>query len=433
MPSQAPPPAAVAAGAEGFFPTWKRCLADAGLGSEVELLYAGGIEAYSAYCRRHQFRLTVETARRFVAESLQLRSLSPHTADVWKRALNWFFREARLRQVPALAGVPSLGRADLGRTDWERRLIQRLRELHYSWRTEETYRGWAWRYAANLKARGCQVEQAGTQDLRAFLSELAVKHRVSVATQKQALNALVFLVREVLRQEPGDFSDFERAQRRRRLPAVLTRAECQRLFGALDGTARLMAELMYGSGLRLTELLRLRIKDVDLDRHQVTVRAGKGDKDRVTVLPESLVERLRAHRDRVRELYEEDRKARLPGVWMPEALERKYPKAGEAWEWHWLFPSRQVLRDPRSGTRRRHHVLDATFQQSIRLAAAKAGLNKRVTPHTLRHSFATHLLEGGTDIRTVQDLLGHQDVSTTQIYTHVMKKPGLGVKSPLDA
>jgi integron integrase len=193
-----------------------------------------------------------------------------------------------------------------------------------------------------------------------------------------------------------------------------------------------MAELMYGSGLRLTELLRLRIKDLDLDRGQVVVRSGKGDKDRVTVLAESLVERLRAHRDRVRGLYQQDRAARVAGVWMPEALERKYPAAGTDWEWFWVFPSRQLMRDPHSGLERRHHVLDATFQHAVREASHKAKLHKRITPHVLRHSFATHLLEEGTDIRTVQDLLGHADVGTTQIYTHVMQKPGLGVRSPLD-
>jgi integron integrase len=194
-----------------------------------------------------------------------------------------------------------------------------------------------------------------------------------------------------------------------------------------------MSELMYGSGLRLTELLRLRVKDLDLDRGQVVVRAGKGDKDRVTVLPEKLAERLRAHRDRLRELHDADREAQVAGVWLPEALERKYPGAGKSWPWFWLFPSRQLMHDPHSGLYRRHHLLDASFQHAIREAARSAKLNKRVTPHTLRHSFATHLLEMGTDIRTVQDLLGHVDVATTQIYTHVMKRPGLGARSPFDA
>ena len=419
-------------GAESLFPAWKQNLGQSRLSAELQGSYRRGIDAYSDFCRRHRLAATVETARRFMAESARLESLAAETVGVWKEALNWFFREARAHRAPALHGVPTLGRADLGQTDWERRLIARLRELHYAWRTEETYRGWAWRYNEFLGSRGRELPKAEAEDLRAFLSELAVKHRVSVATQKQALNALVFLVREVFKKEAGDFGDFERARRGRRLPSVLTRGECQMLFAALEGTTRLMAELMYGSGLRLTELLRLRIKDVDVDRRQVIVRAGKGDKDRVTVLPERLIERVRAHRDRVRELYEQDRKAQRPGVWMPEALERKYPKAGEMWEWHWLFPSRQLMVDPRSGLKRRHHVLDATFQQAIRLGTRKAGLNKRVTPHTLRHSFATHLLEGGTDIRTVQDLLGHVDVATTQIYTHVMQKPGLGVRSPLD-
>ena len=216
------------------------------------------------------------------------------------------------------------------------------------------------------------------------------------------------------------------------MPVVLSRVECQRLMNALTGTMRLMAELMYGSGLRLMELLSLRVKDVDLDRRQLIIRQGKGGKDRVTVLPESLAERLLAHIERLRDIQAQDRKACWPGVWLPEGLERKYPKAGESWEWQWLFPSRQQMRDPRTRLLRRHHVLDATFQNAIKKAALRAGLNKRVSPHVLRHSFATHLLESGTDIRTVQDLLGHKDVATTQIYTHVMKKPGLGVKSPLD-
>ena len=181
------------------------------------------------------------------------------------------------------------------------------------------------------------------------------------------------------------------------------------------------------------ELLRLRVKDLDLSRLQLIVRAGKGDKDRVTMLPESLVERLQAHRDRLRALHEQDRAANLAGVWLPEALERKYPGAGVSWEWFWFFPSRQLSLDPHAGVQRRHHLLEGAFQLVIRAAARRAGLHKRVTPHTLRHSFATHLLEGGADIRSVQDLLGHVDVATTQLYTHVMNRPGLGLKSPLDA
>lgn len=403
--------------------------------------------------------MNVASARHFMELVERERQPTAERLAAWKEALNWFFRRASeagrggqgethggasLQAVgpEGLAGagvwsglvmsdVPTLGQADLGRTDREQRLVQRLRSLHRQWRTEQTYRGWAWRFAKFLEPR--PVESATEADLREFLSRLATQQRVSAATQKQALNALVFLLRDSLGKPLGDFSDFTPARRRERVPVVLSKEECRRLFAALAGTPRLMAELMYGAGLRLMELLRLRIKDVDLERGQVLVRGGKGDADRVTVLPDALLERLAAHRDRLRQLYEADRRAGLPGVWLPEGLERKYPRAGEAWEWQWWFPSRQLMRDPRTGLRRRHHVLDATFQHCIRQAARKAKLDKKVTPHVLRHSFATHLLEGGTDIRTVQELLGHKDVATTQIYTHVMRKPGLGVRSPLDA
>jgi integron integrase len=362
-----------------------------------------------------------DAQRRKLAEQPQL----------WKEGLNWFFREGKQASGLQPPGVPSVGRADTGRTDWERRLIERLRLNHYSWRTEQTYREWAWRLHQFVGKKGAQ--DATGEDIRNFLTQLAVKGRVSISTQKQALNALVFLFREALARDPGELTGYELSRRGRRPPTVLTQRECERLFDKLQGTTRLMAQLMYGSGLRLTELLRLRVKDVDTARQQLFVRSGKGDKDRVTVLPEKLLAHLREHRDRIRGLYEQDRGAGLAGVWIPEALERKYPGAGIAWEWFWFFPSRQLLRDPHSGLQRRHHVLDATFQHAIRQAVKAARLDKRVTPHTLRHSFATHLLDAGTDIRTVQDLLGHADVATTQIYTHVMKKPGLGVRSPLDA
>ena len=413
---------------EIIFANWREMLNQLKLARAVRHTYAEAIERYLDYCRLNGVSVRVESARGFVSDALR-RGLTQE-GPAWKSALNWFFREGRKRSAPQPEGVPTLGHADTGRTPWETRLIERLRLKHYSWRTERTYREWAWRLAHFVGARG--LEAVTDEDMKGFLSELAVRWRVSVATQKRALNALVFLFREALGHEPGDLSGYELSRRGRRLPTVLTRPECTRLFEALTGTARLMAELMYGSGLRLTELLRLRIKDVDLDRLRVTVRGGKGDKDRMTMLPEKLVEGLRAHRDRVRGLYEADRAAGLAGVWLPEALERKYPGAGTSWEWHWLFPSRQVMRDPHSGLERRHHVLDATFQHAIREASRAAGSNKRVTPHTLRHSFATHLLESGVDIRTVQDLLGHVDVTTTQIYTHVMARPGLGVRSPLD-
>jgi integron integrase len=427
-PVNVPPSSAVPPAPEIIFAHWREMLHQLRLGRGLKRSYAEVIEGYLKYCLRNGLVVGVASARGFVSDAVR-RGLTQDGAT-WKEALNWFFREGRQRGAPRPEGVPSEGQADTGKTAWEARMIERLRLQHYSWRTERTYREWAWRLAHFVGERG--LESATDEDLKRFLSDLAVRWRVSVATQRQALNALVFLFREALGRQPGDLSGFEVSRRGRRLPAVLTRAECARLFEALSGTTRLMAELMYGSGLRLTELLRLRIKDVDVDRLRVTVRAGKGDKDRMTVLPEKLVERLRAHRDRVRGLYEQDRAAGLAGVWIPEALERKYPGAGTAWEWQWLFPSRQVMNDPHSGLQRRHHVLDASFQHAIRLAARAAKLDKRVTPHVLRHSFATHLLESGVDIRTLQDLLGHVDVATTQIYTHVMARPGLGVRSPLD-
>ncbi len=411
------------------FVNWREMLnANEQLSPADKRAFEAAIAKYLDYCVLNGESVTVETAREFMSDGMR-RKLVPDDLQ-WREALNWYFRQGGKRCSTKPLSVPSFGRADTGETKWESRMIERLRLQHYSWRTEQTYRDWARRFAAFVKDR--ELEQAGDEDLKRFLTHLAVELRVSVATQKQALNALVFLFTQGLGRLPGDLSGFELSRRPRRLPAVLTPAECRALFDALTGTPRLMAELMYGAGLRLTELLRLRVKDVDLERCQVTVRSGKGDKDRMTVLPERLAVQLLNHRKRLGELHAADRAAGLAGVWLPEALERKYPKAGESWEWFWLFPSRQLTRDPRSGLIRRHHVLDATFQYAIREAMKKAKLNKRVTPHTLRHSFATHLLESGTDIRTVQDLLGHVDVATTQIYTHVMKKPDLGVRSPLD-
>lgn len=293
----------------------------------------------------------------------------------------------------------------------------------------DTYRQWATRFAEFLRPRSPYAAEGA--DVAAFLSKLAVEQRASAATQKQALNALVFFFQEGLRRSVGEVS-FRRARPKRRVPTVLTHAECDRLFEKLQGTNRLMAELMYGSGLRLMELLRLRVHHLDPERGQLKVYAGKGDKDRITLLPDKLRPELARHVNRLRDLHHRDVAAGVAGVWLPEGLARKYQRAGETWEWQWLFPSRELATDPVTGIKRRHHVLEGTFQNAIRAAARAAGIDKRVTPHVLRHSFATHLLENGTDIRTVQDLLGHESVETTQIYTHVTMKPGLGVRSPLD-
>ena len=389
------------------------------------------ISRFLQFCRSRQGTPTAAAAREYVEVAQLQQATSPARLQEWKDGLNWYFSRGRTTTPPAtITGLPTFARDDLGKTDWEQRFIGRIRLKRFSWRTEQTYRGWLWRFVDFLKPRS--IQSAGGAEVREFLTWLAVEERVAVATQRQALNALVFYFREVSEKELGDLGDFARARKRVRVPVVLNRAECERLFEALDGTQKLMAELMFGAGLRVMELLRLRIKDVDLERGQIVVRSGKGDQDRVTVLPERLQERLRAHRERLRKLFAEDREKDLPGVWLPESLERKWPTASKQWEWQWFWPSRETLRDPRSGLRRRHHVLDATFQHFIREAARKAKLDKKVTPHVLRHSFATQLLERGTDIRTVQELLGHKDVATTQIYTHVLSKPGLGVRSPLD-
>jgi integron integrase len=428
-----------------WFPAWTDALAQARLRDFDRRAYRLAIFEYLRYCKHSRQRATLASARDFMHQVEETRRLPGSQQASWKTALNWFFQSAKSPALnppppasdqpatPCLRGKePPLAAKDLGGPPWEQKLIRELRTRHYEWRTEQAYRMWARRFADWLAKRGQTMLAAGEIELRDFLSDLATHQRAAVATQRQALNAVVFLVREALGRSLADFGGFTRAEPVKRIPVVLSQSECLQLLNALDGTSRLMAELMYGSGVRLLELLRLRVKDVDLERHSLIIRAGKGGKDRVTVLPDVLVERLLAHRERLRSIHAQDQEAGWPGVWLPEGLDRKYPNAGKAWEWQWFFPSRQQMRDPRTGLLRRHHVLDASFQKTIKQAAARAGLNKRVTPHVLRHSFATHLLEGGTDIRTVQDLLGHKDVTTTQIYTHVMQKPGLGIKSPLD-
>lgn len=305
-----------------------------------------------------------------------------------------------------------------------------IRKKHYSIRTEETYCDWIKRFILYHKKR--HPKEMGEREISEFLSYLASDRKVAASTQNQALNAIVFLYKQVLKKDLGDFGDFDRAKRPTTLPIVLTRKEVSRLLPFVNPKFRLMVELLYGCGLRLMECLRLRVKDIDFEAHQIIVRNGKGAKDRITMLPESLKTPLKEHLNCVKALHDLDLKNGFGEVYLPFALARKYPNAAREWGWQYAFPSEKISRDPRSGNMRRHHIYESSLQRAVKNAVRKAGLVKPATPHTFRHSFATHLLEDGYDIRTVQELLGHKDVSTTMVYTHVLNKGAMGVKSPLD-
>lgn len=310
--------------------------------------------------------------------------------------------------------------------------LQRVIRLHHlAYRTEKTYRSWAVRFL--LFARSRNGARPSQEHLKYFLSHLAVERKVSASTQKLAFNSLLYLFRNVIAVPVKGLESVVRARSGKRLPVVLTVGEVRKVLAQLQGTDRLMASIIYGAGLRLEECLSLRIKDVDYERSCLTIRCGKGNKDRETVLPEKMVAALRSHLEKVRVMYECDRQRGVPGVQLPEALGQKFPAAGKEWRWFWVFPSRKLSIDPRSGDVRRYHVYPAGFQGAFKLAVARAGIVKNATIHTLRHSFATHLVERGYDIRTIQELLGHSDVSTTMIYTHVASRNKLGVTSPADA
>ncbi|MCL4315342.1 MAG: integron integrase [Gammaproteobacteria bacterium] len=306
----------------------------------------------------------------------------------------------------------------------------KIRLKHYSIRTEQSYLDWIKRFILFHGKR--HPKDMGPQDVEAFLTHLAVQGKVAASTQNQAKSALLFLYKEVLGIELSWLDNVERAKAPKRLPVVLTREEVQAVLTRLEGTYWLVASLLYGTGLRIMEAVRLRIKDVDFARREILVRDGKGFKDRVTMLPSTLAEPLKAHLQRVKALHQQDLEAGFGAVYLPYALDRKYPNAGRDWAWQYVFPAAKLSIDPRSGETRRHHLQDQAVQRAVKQAVRDAGLSKPATPHTFRHSFATHLLEGGYDIRTVQELLGHSDVSTTMIYTHVLNRGGKGVQSPLD-
>ena len=306
----------------------------------------------------------------------------------------------------------------------------RLRLKHYSLRTEQAYVGWIRRFVlANDKRH---PREMGAAEVEGFLSMLATRGEVAAGTQNQALSALLFLYREVLSIELPWMETIVRAKRPQRVPVVLSRDEVGRLLAMMDGRFALMASLLYGSGMRLMECVRLRVKDVDFALNQICVRDGKGGKDRHVPLPRRLRESLQAQLERVAMIHRQDLAHGHGAVWLPHALARKYPSAPRESGWQYVFPSNQLSLDPRGGERRRHHLDEAGLQRAVRAARFKAGIVKPATCHTLRHSFATHLLEAGQDIRTIQELLGHRDVATTQIYTHVLNRGGHGVLSPLD-
>ncbi|MGZ8222892.1 MAG: integron integrase [Methylobacter sp.] len=306
----------------------------------------------------------------------------------------------------------------------------RIRVKHYSIRTETQYVQWIKRFILFHNKR--HPQEMGTAEVEAFLTHLAVDGQVSASTQNQALSALLFLYKEVLAIDLPWLGNVVRAKQPQRLPVVLTRSEVREVLARMKDVYGLMANMLYGTGMRLMECVRLRVKDVDFERSEILIRDGKGGKDRVTMLPSSVVTGLQAHLQQRRTLFEDDKRIGKANVFLPDALANKYPNAATEWGWQYIFPAGRYSLDPRSGMERRHHIDEKLLQRAMKKAVQAAGIAKPATPHTLRHSFATHLLEAGYDIRTVQELLGHSDVSTTMIYTHVLNKGGRGVLSPLD-
>ncbi len=381
-------------------------------------------------------------------------SAESYLASLGKRFKDWqvlqardalrlylYYRESRKKGGEAGGGTEPA--ADMGQestdpvdTDpagadpLEDSLLELMRLKHLAYRTEKSYLSWIARFRSYTRRK--KISELTEQDLKNFLSYLAVEKKVSAATQKQAFNALLLLYRNVLKVPIESLLSVVPAKSPRRLPVVLTQEEIRSVFSRLAGEHQLLATLIYGGGLRLWECLSLRIKDIDFERNCLVIRSGKGDKDRETVLPDRVIGELKNHLKKVRILYERDRRKSIEGVWIPAALERKFRSAGKEWSWFWVFPSAKLSVDPVSATARRYHLYPTTFQKAFRRAVEQAGIAKHATVHSLRHSFATHLIEKGYDIRTIQELLGHADVSTTMIYTHVARKNKLGVTSPFD-
>jgi integron integrase len=339
-----------------------------------------------------------------------------------------YLRPAEVIELPTAQGGTSHG---VGFTDYLFELRKVLRVMHYSRRTETSYLEWVDKFVRFHSDKHPAL--LGALEVQAYLSHLAVNRDVSPSTQNQARSAILFLYRNVFRIDLPWLDDTIRAKPKPRLPVVLTPREAQRLLNGMSGSTWLVCALLYGAGMRLLEVLRLRVKDVEFERREIVIRNGKGGKDRVSVLPENIVIPLQSHLTRVRALHESDLAAGFGAVYLPYALARKYLAAPKIWHWQYVFPSGRLAIDPESGMTRRHHIMESTIQKAIKTGCANEKIDKPCSPHTLRHSFATHLLQNGYDIRTVQELLGHADVSTTMIYTHILNKGGRGIRSPLDA
>jgi integron integrase len=413
-----------------ILPEFQRFLRDRRLAAEKNIPYhALWVSRFLRFAQRRPEHERLTLVDEFLESSRSRWSLADWQLKKVEEALKLYLHhyEGMVTPQPGARRTPDELSAILSET---KRL---LRLKHYSYRTEQTYLEWIGRFFEYTTGRGETESRLSAQDVKDFLSHLALVRRVSSSTQNQAFNALLFLFRGVLREELDDLSGTVRAKRGTRLPVVLSVDEVQRLLSCLSGRNLLIAQLLYGAGLRLMECARLRVKDVDFAADIILVRSGKGDNDRSTMLPKTVKEELLSHLKEVRALHEKDLAAGYGDVALPDALARKYPNAGKEWGWQYVFPAGNLSVDPRSGKIRRHHVSDTAIQNAIKAAVREAGIAKHVSVHTLRHCFATHLLMNGINIREIQELLGHKHVETTMIYTHVLRDMKNAPQSPLDA
>ena len=416
----------------GFWTAYKAVLTKLSIPEKKINYYVSWAQTFERFLNGLQFGdASLDMVKAFLADIAKDERIKDWQRDQARHALEILydeylkvdFKPSGARQGPFKDAVRDPHGFEKMHGEIIRRIEAECRVRHYSIRTEEAYVTWARRFLSFCNSQ--DPAQLGAQDIKKYLEFLARERNVSAGTQNQALNAIVFLFTQVLKKKPEDFSDFVRAKKPVRVPTVLTKNEMHRLLEKLDNEFLVMAGLLWGSGLRVMECMQLRVKDIDFETGQITVRNGKGAKDRVTMLPERFAGPLREQINRSKKIYEADRAHNTAGVYIWPGLERKYPNAGKEWIWQYVFPAARLSVDPRSHTVRRHHVDPDVLQRRIKQASRDAGITKQVSCHTLRHSFATALLQSGSDIRTVQELLGHSNVATTMIYTHVLNKPGM--------